>query len=114
MRLAPGVKPTQFTLPKISEAGCIIARVEAWTGKTSLTLTIRGGRQSSQPATANQGPLWVSYPVSANQTSQSWVVEALRGSGGDTLSGTLFVEYPPTQVPCQLAAKVNGRNVTMT
>jgi hypothetical protein len=123
--LAPGARQVQFTLPKFKEAGCIIAQVPSWSGNTSLTLTIQGESGSSRPVSASQGPLWVSYEVSSRQASQSWVVEAQRGSSGrETLRGRLVVEYPTTQVPClftatpatgrkvNLAWKYNGRSFT--
>lgn len=112
--LASGTRSTQFELPRIGEAGCIIAQIASWSGNTSLTLTIKGGSRSSQAVSASQGPLWVSYPVSKDQASQRWIVEASRGTGRETLRGRLVVEYPPTQVPCGFQAATSGRNVTLT
>jgi hypothetical protein len=104
-----------------AEGGCIIARIDSWTNSksgekptTKLALILNGSDRTEYYARSdgnatNKTPLWVSYSVSSTQVSKvkKWSVAVVNFTKSGTAKGTLYLEYPPSQTPCQLEVAVS-------
>ena len=107
-----------FTL---AEGGCIIAQVSTWSrtgssGSTAsqLALILNGADRTSSYARVDGSytklaPLWTSYSVSASQASKvkTWTVTVVNFTKSGTAEGTLSLEYPSTQTPCELKVTIS-------
>ena len=103
----------------IAQAGCILARVYPWPpstqGSTAVKLAlilngsdIKGYYARSDGDTADTLPLWTSYAVSPSQVTEveEWTLSIVNFTEGGEAQGTIRLEFPPTQVPCELKATV--------
>lgn len=105
----------------IREAGCVLARIEDWESlgtNTSpaeeLALTLGDADSSSYYARQDDGfsellPLWISYAVSSVEadTVKAWKVSVSNYTkGGSTAKGTVIVEIPPNQMPCEFRGAI--------
>ena len=109
----------------VLEPGCIIAQVKPWSAATSsrvsanqLNLTVMVSRtiaQTTGPATSIV-PLWTSLAVSDSDIIHSQTgaavpirstvaISTARGTVSGMISGTISVEYPPSQTPCEFKAR---------
>lgn len=119
----------KFLVPTFNEDGCILAQVKPWpwlrSGTTGipaseLALVINGTDQtgyyarSDGKATSN-APLWVSYIVpSAKVTSKvTWTISVVNFSRSGTAKGSIRVDYPPTQMPCEFKAAASKTRGTI-
>ena len=105
----------------VAESGCVIAQVKSWSrsgtsgsAASQLALILNGSDRSSYYARvdgnyANTTPLWTSYSVSSTQISnvQTWTISVANFTKSGTAKGTLNLEYPPTQTPCELKVAVS-------
>jgi hypothetical protein len=101
------------------QAGCILARVQSWPPATSgsrpvkVTLILNGSDRTGYYArsdgdTADPLPLWTSYAVSAREAGlvDEWTLSVINFTEGSTAEGTIQIEFPPSQTPCQFEANV--------
>lgn len=105
----------------VAEGGCIIAQVKDWSrsgtsGSTAsqLALILNGSDRTSYYARIDGGytsitPLWTSYSVPSSQVSKvnTWTISVVNFTKSGTAKGTLSLEYPPTQTPCELKVAVS-------
>jgi len=105
----------------VAEAGCVIAQVKSWSrsgtsglATSQLALILNGSDRTSYYAREDGGytsnaPLWISYAVSSTQVSkvQTWTISVANFTQSGTAKGTLNLEYPPTQTPCELKVAVS-------
>jgi hypothetical protein len=104
----------RFTVP-VSSAGCVLAQVKSWSAATSgttaagsLTLSLAVSRRTAQTTKAATSlvPLWTSVAFTSSDlagTRSGTVTIALPSRSGSA-RGTLWIEYPPTQTPCEFKA----------
>jgi hypothetical protein len=105
----------------VREAGCVLARIEDWeslgtntTPAEELALALADANSSSYYARNDGGfsellPLWVSYAISSAEvnTIKAWKVSVSNYTkGGSTATGTLIVEIPPNQMPCEFRGAI--------
>jgi hypothetical protein len=108
----------------VPEAGCIVAQIKSWsaattgtTAATQLTLNVTVSRRSAQTAGSATSlvPLWTSVAFTSSDIAgvKSGTITISRPSSrSSSARGTLWVEYPPTQTPCEfkaLPATTRGR-----
>ena len=105
----------------VAEAGCVIAQVKNWSGSgtsesatSQLALILNGSDRTSNYAREDgsytrNAPLWISYAVSSTQVSKvpTWTISVANFMQKGTAVGTLYLEYPPTQTPCELKVAVS-------
>lgn len=103
---------------KVSQAGCVMAKITGWSSSNrstvparELALILNGSNRpgyyarNDGPASTN-APLWISYAVSAQDIKSvgTWTVSVVNFTGSGTAQGTLSLEVPPTQIPCEFTA----------
>ena len=106
---------------RVTKAGCILGQIKSWSrsGNTGpaaqeLDLILNGSDRTGYYA-RNDGsrssvsPLWVSYAVSSSEVGQvkTWTISVINFTGRGSATGSINVEFPPTQVPCELKAAVS-------
>lgn len=107
----------KFDLPKISEGGCILAQITSWsrsgnsgspTSELALILTSTD-IQGYYARADGKAPLWISYAIATKDAERvkTWSISVANFTKAGTASGTLLVEYPATQIPCELKAAVS-------
>jgi hypothetical protein len=101
---------------KVSESGCVLMQIKSWSRSGSsgsaasqLALILNGSDRTSNYArvdgsTTGIVPLWVSYAITSTQVSRvkTWTISVVNFTKSGTAKGTVYLEYPPTQMPCEL------------
>jgi len=101
---------------KVAESGCIIAKISSWTPSgsnktpaTSLALILNGSDRTGYYARADGTttsivPLWISYAVKIDEINKvkNWTISVANFTKKNSAKGTLSLEYPPANTPCQL------------
>ena len=104
----------KFTIP-ISSVGCLLAQVKSWSAATSgttaaskLTLSLAVSRRTAQTTNAASSlvPLWTSVAFTSSDLAglKSGTVTVTLPSRSGSARGTLWIEYPPAQTPCEFTA----------
>lgn len=108
----------------VPEAGCIVAQIKSWSAATTgttaapqLTLNITVSRRVTQTAGSATSlvPLWTSLALTSSDIAgvRSGTITVSRASSrSSSARGTLWIEYPPAQTPCEfkaLASTTRGR-----
>lgn len=105
----------------VPQAGCIVAQIKAWsaaaTGTTAaaqLTLNITVGRRITQTAGSATSlvPLWTSLAFTSSDLSSvksGTVTVSMAASRSSSARGTVWIEFPPTQTPCEFKARPSTR-----
>lgn len=104
----------------VTAAGCILAQVRPWAASTSggtpasqLSLSLVGSDRSTYSqangAASSVLPLWISFAASSSDVSKvkSWTISIGNFTRSGTARGTIDLEYPSTQAPCELKAAVS-------
>lgn len=101
----------------VSEAGCIVAQIKSWsaattgtTAATQLTLNVAVSRRSSRTSGSATSlvPLWTSLALTSSDLSgvrsSGTITVSMLPSRSSSARGTLWIEYPPSQTPCEFKA----------
>lgn len=100
---------TTFPLT-IKEEGCVWAQA-TWPASSrakTLALILNGpGSDSAYQRIDGKSEVVLYYSVTANDVKKgtNWSISIVNFSGG-TAKGQITIEYPPTQVPCELKAGI--------
>jgi len=113
----------KFTIPTFSEGGCLLAQIKPWPWSPSgtsksrasqLALILNGSDQTEYYARADVkdssvSPLWISFTVPSTKVTNkvTWTISVVNFSRSGTAEGTISLDYPPTQIPCELKAAVS-------
>lgn len=106
---------------KVAEGGCILAQIISWTrsgtsgsSASQLALILNGSDRTGYYArvdgsSSSISPLWLSYAVSSSDVNRvkTWTISVVNFTRSGTAKGTINLEYPPTQVPCELKAAIS-------
>jgi hypothetical protein len=109
----------------VPEAGCIVAQIKSWSAATSGTtaatsLTLSAVISSSRSAKVSGSatslvPLWTSLAFTSSDIASvksGTVTVSMLSSRSSSARGTVWIEFPPSQTPCEfkaLAATTRGR-----
>lgn len=101
---------TIFSLT-VREPGCIQARA-TWSGNArTLAVILNGpGRTSAYKRQDGGSGVVLAYSATATDVSRGtgWSI-TISNFGGGTASGSVTIEYPPTQTPCEVKAAPGSR-----
>lgn len=110
----------------INESGCILAQIKPWSrsgtrglAAEELALILNGSDRTGYYArndgsASNVMPLWTSFAVSPSEVERVniWTISVVNFTRRGTARGTIELEYPRTQIPCELiaaASQMRGR-----
>jgi hypothetical protein len=108
----------------VPEAGCIMAQIKSWSAATpgttaaaQLTLNVTVSRRVAQTAGSATSlvPLWTSLALTTSDivgVKSGTITVGMLSSRSSSARGTLWIEYPPSQTPCEfkaLASTTRGR-----
>lgn len=105
----------------VTKEGCILAQITSWTrsgtsgsSASQLALILNGSDRTGYYArvdgsSSSISPLWLSYAVSSSDVRRvkTWTISVVNFTRSGTAKGTINLEYPSTQVPCELKAAVS-------
>lgn len=121
--LAGDVDKFTFT---VTASGCILAQITSWSrsgtsgsAASQLKLVLNGSDRTAayaqkEGSASSIVPLWASYSVTPTEVSRvkTWTISVSNNTKSGTAKGTINLEYPSTNVPCELtatASRTKGR-----
>jgi hypothetical protein len=112
--------PTQKFSVTVPEAGCIVAQIKSWSAATTgtvpasqltLTVTISKSLTQTMGSATSLVPLWTSLAVAGNDLtgvrSSGTITVSMPFSRSSSARGTIWIEYPPSQTPCEFKARAS-------
>lgn len=101
---------------KVSTAGCIVAQVTTLSpSNATVRLDLSNSRTVANKTIRQSsiGTTWLTAPVPASAANGStWRLSVSAPTG--SAKGSVRIEYPPTQVPCEFTAAARGSEVTLS
>jgi hypothetical protein len=107
---------SQKSSVSVPQAGCVVAQIKSWSAATTgttaaaqLTLSITVGRRITQTvgSATSLVPLWTSLAFTSSDLSSvksGTVTVSMASVRSRSARGTVWIEFPPTQTPCEFKA----------